>query len=256
MAINESMSNKSKKRLDMILVEKGLAETRSKAIDAIKLGRVKIDNHFVTKAGKLVSFYSLISVEPKAFLYVSRGGEKLAYALKTFDINVKNKVCLDVGASVGGFTDCLLKHGAKLVYAVDVGKNQLHPLLKNNKRVISFENTDIRKFSLPDGKLVDFICVDVSFISLNYILPVIKKFLSLRGKAVILIKPQFEVGRKNLNKSGIVKNQEAVQKAIENILEISKDLGFVQQQVVASPITGKKGNQEYLLYIKNSGSGN
>ena len=151
-----------KKRLDIILVERELIETRSKANDIIKAGKVKVDNKIIQKSGTLVNPDSIIEIESGVFPYVSRGGEKLEYALKKFKINVKNKTCLDIGSSTGGFTDCLLKNGAKTVYAVDVGKNQLHPSLKNNAQVISYEQIDIREFTLPDKKQVDFICVDIS----------------------------------------------------------------------------------------------
>lgn len=239
-----------KKRLDIILVERELIETRSKANDIIKAGKVKVDNKIIQKSGTLVNPDSIIEIESGVFPYVSRGGEKLEYALKKFKINVKNKTCLDIGSSTGGFTDCLLKNGAKTVYAVDVGKNQLHPSLKNNAQVISYEQIDIREFTLPNKKQVDFICVDVSFISITLILPLLKNFLSPRGETVILIKPQFEVGKENLNKQGVVKNPQAAKDAIKDILKLVDELGFSIKKITESPIKGKKGNTEYLLYLK------
>ncbi len=248
------MTSSNKKRLDIILVEKGLIETRSKANEVIKAGRVKVNNDIIQKSGTLVDSNSVIEIESGAFPYVSRSGEKLESALKKFQIDVRNKICLDIGASTGGFTDCLLKNGAKLVYAVDVGKNQLHPSLKNSNLVISYEETDIRDFSLPNKTQVDFVCVDVSFISVMLILPLLKKFLSPNGEAIILIKPQFEVGKKNLNKRGIVKNPQAVKDAIKNILKLINELGFSVQGIIESPLKGKGGNREYLLYLKNTPS--
>lgn len=239
-----------KKRLDILLVKKGLVESRSKAVEFIKREKVKVNGKILLKPGKLINPSSVIEIEKEIFSYVSRGGEKLAYALKEFGINVKNKICLDVGSSTGGFVDCLLKNGAKLVYAIDVGQNQLHPSLKNNKKVIFFEKTDIRTFSLPNNRKVDLVSIDVSFISIFLILPSIKKFLFPQADVIVLFKPQFEVGRQFLNKKGIVKDNLVVERVLEKRRELIKDLGFDFVKIIPSPIKGKKGNKEYLIYLK------
>lgn len=252
------MANKAtknqKQRLDFFLVSKGIAETRSQAQQIIKQGYVKINGRLCTKSGFLVYENSVVEIDKNFTPYVSRGGIKLAYALKAFQINVSDKICLDVGAARGGFTDCLLKNGAKFVYAVDVGHGQLHPALKNNSRVAFFEGTDIRNFSLPAKTLVDLICIDVSFISLTLILPTIKRFLSPFGELVVLIKPQFEVDPKKLNKKGVVKEKKEVQQAVNKILSLAQKIGFLPLGVVKSPILGKEGNVEYLAYFKNANS--
>jgi len=247
------MSHRSRiMRLDVFLVNKGFSESRSKAEEIIKSGKVKVNNKVIKKPALLVDSYVNIEIESAFCPYVSRSGEKLAEALKTFWINVKDKTCLDIGASTGGFTDCLLKNGAKLVYAVDVGKNQLHPSLRKNDKVVSFEEIDIRNFSLPKNTKVDFVCVDVSFISVIPIAKLIKRFLKPTGEAVILIKPQFEVGRGNLNKRGVVKDLSRSQQAVKEILRIVQREGHRIKGPIASSLKGKAGNQEFLLYLKNT----
>lgn len=239
-----------KKRLDCLLVDKKIVETRSKASELIKKGKVKVEGKTIVKPGKLVNPASRIEIEKDKFFYVSRAGEKLAYALEKFNINVANKICLDVGSSTGGFVDCLIKNGAKMVYAVDVGQNQLHSSLRKNKKVRVFENTDIRNFSLPKNKKVNLITVDISFISVKLILPILKKFLLPNAEIIVLIKPQFEVGRKYLNKKGVVKDFSVVEKIIKEIIQTATQAGFVPQGLITSPIKGKEGNQEFLLYLK------
>jgi len=241
--------NKEKYRLDIFLVQNGLIETRSKAQQLIKDGLIKVNDKICKKSGTLVSLKDKIEVL-KNLSYVSRGGIKLEYALKNFKIDVRNKVCLDIGASTGGFTDCLLQHGAKLVYAVDVGHNQLHPRLKNNPQVLSFEGVDIRNFVLPQDVKVDLICVDVSFISLTLILEVIRKFVDNNGEIIILIKPQFEVGINKINKKGIVKNEKDIKDVLKKVLQEAQKLGLSPFGLITSPILGKNGNREYLAYLK------
>jgi len=244
------MNEVNKKRLDALLFEKGLVETKSKAVYLIKAGLVKVNGKIIQKPGKLINLNSKIEIVNENVFYVSRAGEKLAFALKKFGIDVNNKICLDVGSSTGGFVDCLLRSGAKLVYAVDVGENQLDLSLKNNKKVKSFEKTDIRKFSLPSKRKVDLVTIDVSFISVNLILPAIKKFLSPKTDIIVLIKPQFEVGKKNLNKKGVVKNFISIKEAIKKIIQNAMSLNLYPKGLILSPIKGKKGNQEFLLYLK------
>ena len=242
------MSHRTKKRLDVILVERKLAVNRSKANQLIQAGQVKANHQIIRKSGQLIAEGAIIEIQPSSS-YVSRGGLKLEAAIKHFGINVADKICLDVGASTGGFTDCLLKYGARLVYAVDVGENQLHPALKKIKKVICCEKTDIRDFYLPNNTKIDLICIDVSFISSTLILSVIKKFLASGGEVIVLIKPQFEVGKKNLKK-GIVKNEKAATEVINNIIKLAQQMGFIPKGIITSSIKGKKGNQEYFLYLK------
>lgn len=239
-----------KQRLDVLLVALNMAETRSKAQQFIREGHVRVDGKVCTKAGTLVQEGTPIEVDENIIPYVSRGGVKLSYALKVFNIDVTGRECLDVGASTGGFTDCLLKHGAKFVYAVDVGHGQLHPSLRNNPRVSCLEGVDIRSFFFPEDKVVDFICIDVSFISLTLVLPVIKRFLSHRGDVIILIKPQFEVGPRIVNKRGVVKNKKIIYESLNKVLISSKELGLFPVCLVRSPIRGKEGNIEYLAHLK------
>lgn len=239
-----------KQRLDVLLIAKGIAETRSKAQELIKEGHIRINGNICTKSGTLVQEGILVEVDNNVIPYVSRGGIKLDYALKVFKVDVTGRVCLDIGASTGGFTDCLLKNGAKFVYAVDVGHRQLHYSLKNDSRVLSLEGTDIRNFSLPEDKVVDLICIDVSFISLNLVLPVVKRFLSLHGEVIILIKPQFEVGPGVVNKEGVVKNKKAIYEALNRVLICAQGLNLFPVALVRSPIWGKGGNIEYLAYLR------
>jgi len=177
---------RKKQRLDVLLVAKGIVETRSRAQLLIKEGHVRINGNICTKSRTLVQEKTLIEVDKNAIPHVSRGGVKLDYALKVFKIHAADRVCIDIGASTGGFTDCLLKHGAKFVYAIDVGHSQLHSSLRNDPRVSYLEGIDIRNFSLPEDKVVDLICIDVSFISLTLVLPVVKRFLSPHGEVIKL----------------------------------------------------------------------
>ncbi len=241
------MMNK-KIRLDIALVERGIVATRAKAQQVIKEGNVKVNGKICYKHGQLIKQDDHIQVNENIFPYVSRGGFKLEFALKTFKIDVDGKICLDIGSSTGGFTDCLLKHGAKLVYAVDVGSNQLHSSLRINPKVLYFENMDIRNFKLPENRLCDLICVDVSFISLTLIIPILTNFLNLEGKIIMLIKPQFEVGRKFLKK-GVVKNENAIRETIDKIIQTAKKQNFNLHGIVPSPMAGKQGNREYFAYF-------
>ena len=177
---------------------------------------------------------------------MGRGALKLEKALKFFNIDVRGLVCLDIGASTGGFTDCLLQSGAKTVYALDVGKLQLDEKLKNDCRVISMENTDIREANLPQ---VDFICMDVSFISVTKVIYKVNEFLKSDGDAVVLIKPQFEAGRKNLDKHGVVKDKSVHRRVLTEIIDFANNIGFNAVGLTYSPIRGGDGNTEYLLYL-------
>lgn len=238
-----------KERLDIEMVERGLVDTRNMAQRLIDDMKVRVNGNIENKCHKIVDTEDEISVD-FTNVFVSRGGDKLQYALNFFKIKVKDFVCLDVGASTGGFTDCLLQNGANRVYSVDVGENQLAEKLKQNEKVISFENVDIRE--LKDLKeLVDLIVVDVSFISIEKILLDLAKFLKKDGLVVFLIKPQFEI-QGNKNKQGKITNEEMIFDRIVEIKKLVTDSGYQIVDFVASPILGKKGgNVEYLLYAKN-----
>ncbi|RLG11699.1 TlyA family RNA methyltransferase [Candidatus Pacearchaeota archaeon] len=243
----------SKKRIDKLLVEKGLCESREKAQAIILAGKVwiSLDNknfQRITKSGIQVPENVYIRIE-ESFPYVSRGGLKLEGALKIFNLNVKDYICLDIGASTGGFTHCLLLKGAKKIYALDVGKGQLHYSLRTNPRVIVMEGINAR-YIKPDHfpEKFDLITVDVSFISLKKILPVLPPLLKNKGKVLALIKPQFEVGPKFVKK-GIVRESKLHKKVVNEIWDFSQKLGFKPQGVAESPILGTKGNKEFFILL-------
>jgi 23S rRNA (cytidine1920-2'-O)/16S rRNA (cytidine1409-2'-O)-methyltransferase len=230
-------------RLDTALAERGLCATRSQAQAAIKEGRVTVDGVIVGKSSFTVGPGAAVAIEP-GHGYASRGGVKLNHALETFSIPVAGRVCLDVGASTGGFTSCLLERGASLVYAVDTGHGQLAPCLRGDPRVVSLENTDIRNVrGLP---VFDLVTVDVSFISLRLILP------ALHGKfidAVCLVKPQFEAGRGRVGKGGIVKDPAVRRSCVEAVKACAVSLGFTTRGETESPIAGGDGNAEYFIWL-------
>lgn len=239
-----------KERLDTLLVRKGFFESREKAKRNIMAGLVYVDNQISDKAGTKVNIDSEIKVKGKECPYVGRGGYKLEKALKSFNINLNNKICGDIGASTGGFTDCMLQNGSKKVYSMDVGYGQLDWKLRNDSRVINMEKCNVR-YLLPediDDKL-DFISIDVSFISLKLILPVAYNIMSDEGELVCLIKPQFEAGREQVGKNGIVKDLKIHREVIINVMNYAKISGFNIYDLDFSPITGAKGNIEYLLYV-------
>ena len=240
-----------KSRLDVYLVNNGIVESRNKAQQVIKTGQVTVDGSVCARNGKLVNSSNKVEVSGDALPYVSRGGIKLEYALGEFGIFVGGQACLDVGASTGGFTDCLLKRGAGRVFAVDVGSNQLHSSLRSNPGVVSLEKTDIRKLVLPGRKRVDFICVDVSFISLVHVLPHLKKHLKPEGEAVLLIKPQFEQDRHTYNKHGVIKNKRAICNSIGRVMKAVYENKLFASALIRSPIEGSMGNIEFLAHIKS-----
>lgn len=239
-------------RLDVYLAEKKLAKSRTAAQCLINIGGVYVNGKPAEKSSMDVTEADVITIEEiKQPKYVGRGGLKLEGALERFGLDISGAVCVDVGASTGGFTDCMLQSGAERVYAVDVGRDQLAEKLRGDPRVISREQTDIRDFSLeeyPEG--ADFIGADASFISLKMILPEINRLLKSGGNAVALIKPQFEAGRKALNKRGIVTDEKIRRKVVEELTEFARGCGFAVVGVVKSPITGGDGNEEYLMCIK------
>ena len=241
-----------KKRLDLILVERGLFDTREKAKREIMAGNVIVNEQAVTKAGTNFKDTDELSIRIKDRLkYVSRGGLKLEKALEKFEISVEGKTTIDIGASTGGFTDCALQNGAKRVYGVDVGTNQLDWRLKNDERVVSIEETHIKDLTPEDveNSKVDFIVIDVSFISLTKVIPYLEKFLSENGQVVMLIKPQFEVGREKIGKNGVVIDENYHDEAIKKIITFSEESGYELVGVEDSPIKGTKGNKEFLILI-------
>jgi len=231
-------------RLDLFLFKEGLAESRSRAKELIERGLVRVEGRVVNKPS-----YSVVDEKVEvleSLKYVSRAGEKLEAALDRFGIDVQGKLCLDVGSSTGGFTQCLLERGAGFVYALDVGKNQLHPSLREDERVKLFEETDIRDFKVDI--LFGFVAVDVSFISLKLVLPKVYRLLKDGGELIALFKPQFEVGKGN-TKKGIVKDRKLVERVKGELIGFANSLGFCFMGSLESPIKGKKGNLEHLLYF-------
>lgn len=238
-----------KKRLDLLVQERGLTATRAKARAAIMAGQITVDNIVVDKAGAMVSETARIEAKDEN-PFVSRGGYKLAKALEQFQINLEERTVLDVGASTGGFTDCCLQAGARLVYAVDVGYGQLAWCLRTNPAVINLERTNIRyltRAELTQG-LPDFCCIDVAFISLRLVLPVVAKLLDCPAELVMLIKPQFEAGRELVGKNGVVRDKSVHLDVIDAVLAAAVGLGFSVQNLDFSPVRGPQGNIEYLAH--------
>ncbi len=239
-----------KTRLDKLLCEKGLVESRERAKAVILEGSVLVNGIVVDKAGALVRPDDELAVVNK-MPFVSRGGLKLEHAIRFFDIDVNGKTAMDVGASTGGFTDCLLQHGARKVYAIDVGYGQFSWILRTDERVVLFEKTNIRYL---DKDLIfdqiDIAVIDVSFISLLKVIPNVLGFLKPAGVIVALIKPQFEAGRKDVGKGGVVRNEEKRLEIVENIKAETEKMGLEILGVTPSPVKGPKGNVEYLLYLK------
>ncbi|MEJ5227228.1 TlyA family RNA methyltransferase [Thermodesulfovibrio sp.] len=239
-------------RLDQLVLKRGITETREKARALIIEGKILVNGEKVEKPGSMVDVNSEITLCGETLPYVSRGGLKLEHAIKHFSIDIKDKVAIDIGASTGGFTDCLLQHGAKRVYAVDVGYGQLAWKLRTDPRVVAIERTNIRymeREKIPEP--VDIATVDVSFISLKLVIPKLLEFLKPSGEIVALIKPQFEVGKGEVEKGGIVRSEEKRTKAVENIKDSFESLSLKVIGVVESPIKGQKGNIEYLIYAKS-----
>jgi 23S rRNA (cytidine1920-2'-O)/16S rRNA (cytidine1409-2'-O)-methyltransferase len=241
----------AKQRLDVLLVERGLAQSRQRAQALILAGKVLVDGEKITKAGSRVSVDCDIEIIGRDIPYVSRGGVKLEEALRDFNIDVTGLTCLDVGASTGGFTDCLLKHGAKHVTAVDVGYGQFDWALRSDPRVEVIERTNIKH--LDQGalsSLMDLVCIDVSFISLKIVVPVILKFLTPPGHLICLIKPQFEVGKGMVGKGGVVRDPALHEAVIKDLTEAFHGLNLRILGVIPSPILGPKGNQEFLMHLQ------
>jgi len=236
-----------KQRLDVALVERGLVDSRAKAQSLIMARRVLVGGKHVDKAGALVAEDDALAIEALEHPWVGRGGVKLAHALERFGIDVTGKVCADVGASTGGFTDVLLKSGARKVYAIDVGYGQLDASLRNDERVVNREKVNARYLTASDfDDEIEFVSIDVSFISLKLILPAVRTFA--RCDIVALIKPQFEVGKRDVGKGGIVRDEAKRAAAVDSVVAFAKEIGFDVKGVIESPVKGAEGNVEYLMH--------
>jgi len=245
-----------KERLDAALAGKGLFPSRERAKAAVMAGIVYVDGNRADKPGTQVAPGAELSVREGGCPYVSRGGLKLEKALREFGLDLSGASAMDIGASTGGFTDCMLKNGASKVYAVDVGYGQLDWKLRNDSRVVNMEKVNIRHLDANAvGIRFDFICIDVSFISLKLVLPVASKLLKADGCLVCLAKPQFEAGRKQVGKKGVVKDREVHKEVVSSVVEYGMECGLFPHGLTYSPITGPKGNREYLLLFTKSHSG-
>lgn len=245
------MASLKKERIDKLLFERGLAPSREKAKALIMAGQVIVNDRRVDKAGDTVPSDAGIRIKGDAMPFVSRGGLKLERALDHFAIDVTSKAALDVGASTGGFTDCLIQRGIGKVYAIDVGYGQMDIKVRNDPRVVCIERTNIREIDpglIPEK--ADIAVIDVSFISLTKVLPHVSPLLKSNGEIVALIKPQFEVGKGEVGKGGIVKDEGLINKVISDIKSFALDSGFHVEGVVDSPIFGAKGNREFLVCLK------
>ena len=242
-----------KERLDILLVDRGIITSRERAKTSIMAGKVFVDGRRVDKAGEKVPVTANIEYKGEKLPYVSRGGLKLEKAMKNFPITLEGKVCMDIGASTGGFTDCMLQNGASKVFSIDVGYGQFAWKLRTDERVVCMERTNIRYVKPEDlGELVDFTSIDVSFISLKKIMPATIELLKDKGEVVALIKPQFEAGREEVGKKGIVKDAKIHHQVIENVIEFAHNNNFELEQLTFSPITGGEGNIEFLgLFVKD-----
>ena len=246
----------SKERLDALLVNRGLAESREKAKAIIMSGNVYVEGQKEDKAGSTFADTANIEVRGTTLKYVSRGGLKLEKAMENFDVTIKGKICMDVGSSTGGFTDCMLQNGAKKVFAVDVGNGQLAWKLRQDERVVCMEKTNIRYVTpeeIPDR--IQFVSIDVSFISLTKVLGPVKALMEPDGEVVCLIKPQFEAGREKVGKKGVVREKSVHLEVIEMVASFAGSIGFEALHLEFSPIKGPEGNIEYLLHLRNCTDG-
>lgn len=240
----------TKKRLDVALVERGICESRQKAQAAIMAGLVLVDGQKVTKAGAPVEEEALLEVKGPAIPYVSRGGLKLEKAMDLWELDLSGKICADIGASTGGFSDCMLQRGAAKVYAVDTGYGKLDWKIRTDPRVVALERTNARYLTRQQiTEELDFASVDVSFISLRLILPALRGVLKEEGQVVCLVKPQFEAGRENVGKKGVVRDPKIHLEVLKNFLVHAQDSGFAVKGLTFSPIKGPEGNIEYLGHL-------
>lgn len=239
-----------KERLDVMLVNRGLAASREKAKAIIMSGIVFVDGQREDKAGSAFDHKVNIEIKGSTLKYVSRGGLKLEKAMNSFDVRLEGRVCMDVGSSTGGFTDCMLQNGAVKVYAVDVGHGQLDWKLRNDERVVCMEKTNIR-YVTPEQieEPPEFVSIDVSFISLTKVLAPVKELMTENGEIVCLIKPQFEAGREKVGKKGVVRDSNVHREVIRMVMEYASSIGFCVCNLDFSPIKGPEGNIEYLLHL-------
>ena len=247
------MTKQPKERVDILLVERGLCETREKAKRSIMAGLVFSNEIRIDKAGEKIAIDAPLQVKGSQLKYVSRGGLKLEKALEIFDMSVEGKLMLDIGSSTGGFTDCALQNGAKHCYALDVGSNQLAWKIRSDERVTVMEKTNFR-YTKPEDLvegLPNFATIDVSFISLSLILPVLKTVLIPGGDVMALVKPQFEAGKENVGKKGIVRDPKIHLAVLEQTAKMATDEGFIVKDASYSPITGGEGNIEFLFHLVN-----
>jgi len=245
-----------KQRLDRLLVDRGIAPSRQRAQAMIMAGKILVNNRPVDKAGVLVGPHDGIELKGKDIPYVSRGGLKLEGALQSFELNPAGLVCLDVGASTGGFTDCLLQNGAARIYAVDVGYGQLAWKLRQDPRVAVIERTNIRHMPTEAiAEPVDLATIDVSFISLKIVVPAVAGFLKNGAHILALIKPQFEVGKNQVGKGGVVKDANLHTRVIQRLTAFFVDLGFLCEAAIPSPILGPKGNREFFILLQHRPEG-
>lgn len=247
------MEKQKKQRLDVLLVEKGLAPSREKAKAIIMAGIVYVDGNKEDKAGTTFPVNAVIEIKGKTLPYVSRGGLKLEKAMQKFPITLSGKVCMDVGSSTGGFTDCMLQNGATKVYAIDVGHGQLAWKLRNDERVVCMEKTNIR-YVVPEDidELAAFSSIDVSFISLTKVLLPVKNLLTEDGQVVCLIKPQFEAGREKVGKKGVVRDRAVHEEVIRMVMDYASSIDFYPLALDFSPVKGPEGNIEYLLFLSKN----
>ena len=240
-----------KERLDVLMVQRQLAPSREKAKALIMAGCVLVDGEREDKAGTMFADKVEITVKGNTLKYVSRGGLKLEKAMEKFDITLDGKVCMDVGASTGGFTDCMLQNGAKKVYAIDVGRGQLDWKLRQDDRVVCMEKTNIR-YVVPEdiAEPPAFVSIDVSFISLTKVLLPVRNLMTEDGEIVCLIKPQFEAGREKVGKKGVVRDPKVHEEVIHNVIDYAAEIGLESRNLEFSPIKGPEGNIEYLLHLK------
>lgn len=242
-----------KKRLDILVTERGLVESREKAKTLIMAGQVYVDGQKADKPGDTFSEDAAVEVRGKGLPYVSRGGLKLEKAMREFGLQLQGRTCMDIGASTGGFTDCMLQNGAQRVYSVDVGYGQLAWSLRTDPRVVNLERTNARYLTqeqVPEE--IGFFSVDVSFISLTLILPAVRPLLAEHGQAMCLIKPQFEAGREKVGKKGVVRDKAVHEEVIEKIRSFALENGFSVLGLTFSPVKGPEGNIEYLIYLERS----
>ena len=239
-----------KERLDVLLVSQGLAASREKAKAIIMSGNVLVNGQREDKAGTMIDVKAEITVKGGQLKYVSRGGLKLEKAMSHFDLTLEGRVCMDVGASTGGFTDCMLQNGAVKVYSVDVGHGQLDWKLRNDPRVVCMEKTNIR-YVTPEQieEPAAFVSIDVSFISLTKVLPPVRELMTEDGEIVCLIKPQFEAGREKVGKKGVVRDPKVHEEVIEKVIDFAATVGLENRELEFSPIKGPEGNIEYLLHL-------